>query len=130
MRFTPYIALDRFRFDMDREAVVRVLGVPTHEEVNQIGDLELSWDSPALNARLFAGVLTEISADIPVLSFGAGEVRFRELSEFLRSNDPAVFERVGFLVSPRYGLALDPNYPDWVTVFSKGRLSKWDATGR
>ena len=41
----------------------------------------------------------------PVLHLDQVAVPFTALAGFIRSQDPEVFERAGFLVSPRYGLA-------------------------
>jgi len=54
-------------------------------------------------------------------------VSFKMLGPYLRQHDKGVFERVGFVVSPVLGIALDPHFSSWVTTFARERLSSWQA---
>ena len=45
----------------------------------------------------------------------------------LRAHDGQVFERAGFVVSPRFGLAFVPAEPDWVTALAAHCVDTWRA---
>jgi hypothetical protein len=54
-------------------------------------------------------------------------VPFENLAELLRRQDVDSFERAGFLVSPRYGLAFDPHEPFWITALARHCIGEWEA---
>ena len=48
----------------------------------------------------------------------------------VRTHDARAFERGGFLVSPRLGLAFVPTEPDWVTALAAHCLDTWRQLGQ
>jgi len=65
----------------------------------------------------------------PVVYFGHVDVPFAGLEEFVRGEDASMFERAGFLVSPKFGLAFDPHCPTWVTALAAHCIDTWRAIG-
>jgi hypothetical protein len=45
------------------------------------------------------------------------------LRDFIYEHDPKAKESVGFLISPRYGLSIDLDHSERISVFVTGR---WD----
>jgi hypothetical protein len=64
---------------------------------------------------------------MPVLSVGNVSVPFAALADFVHEQDDASFERAGFIVSPRYGIAFDPSCPSWVTALARHCIDTWRA---
>ena len=75
------------------------------------------------------GRLEEVTRQAPFVEFGSVAVPFQALAAFVRAHDGAVFERAGFVVSPRYGLAFDPADPCWVTAIAAHCVDTWRAIG-
>ena len=44
-----------------------------------------------------------------------------------QAHDGEAFERAGFVVSPRWGLAFAPDCPDWVTALASHCIPTWRA---
>ena len=74
-----------------------------------------------------SGRLEEITTRAAVLHLGAVAVPFGALDAFVRAHDGGMFERAGFLVSPRYGIAFVPGEPCWVTALARHCLGAWEA---
>jgi hypothetical protein len=54
-------------------------------------------------------------------------VPFASLGAVIREQDPQAFDRAGFLVSPRFGVAFDPSEPCWMTALAGHCLAQWAA---
>ncbi len=63
----------------------------------------------------------------PIVNLGKIIVPFSALGSFIQNQDPAMFEKAGFIVSPRFGLAFDPDCPTWVTALAEHCLDSWRA---
>lgn len=128
MKLLPFTAVDGLAFGATAEAVADFLGPPSSNKLSRKGERELSY----ANARYRfdgKGHLTEVTADTLAVQFGSVSVPFKLLAAYLKEQDLSTFEKVGFVVSPMYGLALDPAFPSWVTAFSTERLALWRAIG-
>ena len=55
------------------------------------------------------------------------DVPFAGLAAVVQAQDATAFERAGFLVSPRFGLAFVPGQPDWVTALAAHCIETWRA---
>nr|WP_255719382.1 hypothetical protein [Pelomonas sp. P8] len=73
------------------------------------------------------GRLEEITKRTPVLLLDSVAVPFATLGAFVRAQDADAFERAGFIVSPRYGVAFVPDEPDWVTALAQHCIPTWRA---
>lgn len=126
MTLQPFSAVDGVPFSVSREEVLRVRGKPMRAARNAIGLNELDYHDVVFRFQ-DCGRLEEVTAQAPVLNLGRVAVPFASLERFIRDNDPAAFERAGFLVSPGFGLAFDPRCASWVTALAEHCIGEWRA---
>jgi hypothetical protein len=124
MNLVPFHSVDRTPFTLTREQLVRSRGHPLREQRNEIGLNELDYHSVVYRFQ-DNGRLEEISLQAPVLTLGSVAVPFQALASFVREQDPEAFERAGFVVSPRFGIAFDPTQPHWVTALAAHCIVEW-----
>jgi hypothetical protein len=129
MRLTPFVRVDDIAFSITPAMLLRRMGPPQRRAVNEVG-LE-AFDYGRVVFRFQAGGrLEEVTQRVPVLHLGALAVPFRALGAFVRAQDEDAFERAGFVVSPRLGLAFVPAEPDWVTALALHCMPAWCALDR
>jgi hypothetical protein len=126
MRLEPFVRVDGTPFATSRDDVLRARGVPLRQGRNAVGLTELDYDDVVYRFQ-DSGRLEEVTSRAAVLVMGSVAVPFRSLEAFVRAQDPAVFERVGFVVSPKFGLAFVPSEPCWVTALARHCLPEWEA---
>lgn len=126
MRLEPFSTVDTVAFTTTRDALLRRRGRPLREGRNVVGLIELDYGDVVFRFQ-DCGRLEEVTARAQVLHLGSIAVPFPTLASFVRNNDPALFERAGFIVSPRYGLAFAPDSPDWVTALAAHCIGEWRA---
>jgi hypothetical protein len=115
-------------FGIGRDDLISLLGVPEGERKPRLWAIELRY--PTGIYRFDSdGRLKEISVDVSELEIDGESVLFENLRAFLEQRDNETFERVGFLVSPRFGLAFDQFFPSWVTAFPHEELQLWQSIG-
>lgn len=128
----PSVALEPFEhfagtpFTTRAEDIVRARGEPWRRHRNEVGLNELDYGDVVYRFE-DCGRLEEITLEVPALGLGPVVVPFAALAAYVRGNDPAFFERGGFLVSPALGLAFDPAEPFWVTALARHCLPQWEA---
>ena len=126
MRLEPFVQVGDMPFTASPDDVRHAYGRPMREERNAVGLTE--WDYGSIVFRFQdSGRLEEITLRATVLDLGAVAVPFSSLADFIRLQDLEAFERAGFLVSPRFGLAFVPDEPDWVTALARHCLPQWQA---
>jgi hypothetical protein len=101
-------------------------GTPTRTCRNGVGLHELDYDEVVYRFQ-DSGRLEEVTLPAPVVHIGEAVVPFDELASFVRSHDKGAFDKAGFLVSPRFGLAFVPEEPCWVTALAAHCLDTWRA---
>jgi hypothetical protein len=126
MKLEPFVRVNGIAFSASREDVIQAHGTPHHEESTASG-LTLVDFGETLYRFLGNGQLDEISAQSRVLSMGQVVVPFQNLAGFVRQQDSGSFDRLGFLVSPRYGLAFIPYKRYWITALSRSAVLRWRA---
>jgi hypothetical protein len=126
MRLEPFTKVDDVLFSQLRADVVRVRGEPVRESRNDVGLTELDYGEVVFRFQ-DCGRLEEVTAQVPVLVLGSVAVPFSSLQAFVREHDPESFSKAGFVVSPKFGLAFDPNEPSWVTALAKHSIDEWRA---
>ena len=126
MRLEPFVGVDRLPFTASRDDVVAARGAPASERRNDVGLHELDYGDVVYRFQ-DGGRLEEITVQAPVVDLGTVAVPFGSLAAFVREHDPSMFERAGFLVSPRYGLAFDPRDAAWVTALARHSIPLWRA---
>ena len=126
MNLAPFVSVDGAAFSVSREEILQARGKPTRAIRNSVGLNELDYESVVFRFQ-DCGRLEEISRQAPVVGLGTVAVPFSSLEAFVRSQDSGVFERAGFIVSPKFGLAFDPQCPFWVTALAEHCIESWGA---
>lgn len=126
MRLLPFSSVNEVSFSTSRAEVLRIHGRPMREVRNDIGLHELDYGDVVFRFQ-DSGRLEEVTAQAPVLHLGTVAVPFGVLEQLVRDNDATLFERAGFLVSPKFGLAFDPHDPSWVTALAAHCIVEWRA---
>src|SRR6185369_466924 len=122
----PFSSVDGVPFSVSREEILRVRGQPVRAGRNGVGLNELDYEDVVFRFQ-DCGRLEEVTAQAPVVNLGTIAVTFGSLERFIRDNDPSSFERAGFVVSPMFGLAFDPQCPSWVTALAEHSIAEWQA---
>lgn len=126
MRLEPFERVDGVPFDVTAGELRARHGRPGREGRNAVALDELDYGQVVYRFQA-NGRLEEVTRQAPVLHLGAVAVPFAALAAFVRAEDPAAFERAGFVVSPRFGIAFDPGDPAWVTALAAHCLPQWRA---
>jgi hypothetical protein len=124
MRLEPFASVDGMPFTASPDEIVRQYGAPLREARNAVELHELDYGDRVFRFQ-DSGRLEEVTVRVQVLHLGALAIPFGALEPFVRSQDPSVFERAGFIVSPRFGLAFAPPGGCWVTALAAHCLDKW-----
>ena len=124
MKLEPFVRVNGVAFSASREDVMQAHGTPHHEERTSSGLTLVDFGDTLYRFR-GNGQLDEISAQSRVLSLGQVIVPFQNLVGFVRQQDAGAFDRLGFLVSPRYGLAFIPYKRFWITALSRSAVLRW-----
>lgn len=125
MHLQPYLRVNGTPFTATRDDVIRAHGQPRSESRNSVGLTALDYGDVVYRFQ-DSGLLEEVTARADVLHLGAVAVPFRNLAAFVQLNDRTAFDRAGFLVSPRYGIAFVPDEPCWVTALAKHCVAEWE----
>ena len=133
MRLHPFIRVDDTPFDARRADVERVRGAPPQVVHDPVGLMALDYGDVVFRFQDGSGRLEEVTRRAPMLYLmlaqGVADVPFGGLASFVRAHDAGSFERAGFLVSPRLGLAFVPGEPDWVTALAPHCIDSWRRMG-
>lgn len=128
MRLLPFARVDDIPYTITRAQLLERLGSPWRNRRNDVGLEELDYGHGVYRFQ-DSGRLEEVTRRAPVLHLEQVAVPFPALEGFIRGQDPEAFERAGFIVSPRYGLAFVPWDPDWVTALAAHCIPTWRALG-
>lgn len=128
MRLEPYVQVDDSPFALSREDLLRERGEPWRAVRNGVGLDEMDYGDVVYRFQ-DCGRLEEITVRAEVVNIGKVAVPFAHLAAFVRAHDPGTFERAGFVISPRFGLAFDPSEPSWVTALALHCLPQWRRLG-
>lgn len=127
MELRPFVGVDDTSFSTTLPAMLAARGEPLSRSFLPDVQLEeLDYGEVVFRFQT-SGRLEEITKLSPVVIIRAQAILFPSLAEFVRENDPDCFERAGFLISPRYGIAFDPQCPSWVTALASHCLDAWRA---
>ena len=125
MKLQPFNQVDGIHFSVNPEQLIRRLGPPLRRGRNSVGLDELDYGHRVFRFQA-SGRLEEVTRRAPVLHLGDLAVPFGALQGFVAVHASA-FERAGFIVSPRYGIAFAPESPDWVTALAAHCIPAWQA---
>ena len=126
MRLDPFVSVNGLPFSATREEVLRLHGKPLQEGFNVVGLIEFDYDSVVFRFQT-SGRLEEVTLQAATVQLGELTVPFEDLHDFVRMHDREVFERAGFVVSPKFGLAFDPTSDRWLTALAAHCLDEWRA---
>jgi hypothetical protein len=124
MNLDPFVRVDETPFSASREEIVKTRGQPRTTCRNDIGLHELDYESVVYRFQ-DCGRLEEITLKAPVVNIGNLSVPFAALASFVRITDSTVFEKAGFLISPKFGIAFVPDEPFWVTALAAHCIDAW-----
>jgi hypothetical protein len=124
MRLEPFASVDGMPFTASPDDIVQQYGAPLREARNAVELNELDYGDRVFRFQ-DSGRLEEVTVRVQVLHVGALAIPFGALEPFVRSQDPSVFERAGFIVSPRFGPAFAPPGGCWVTALAAHCLDEW-----
>lgn len=124
MKIEPYKKVGEVSLEVREDELLRDLGDPNSKSTNSIGLVEFDFGS-----RVFrfdpSGALDEVTIESEVVELESASIPFKYLAARLKAEDAGVFEKYGFIVSPKFGLAFDPEHSPWVTVLTKKGLAAW-----
>lgn len=126
MHLMPYVSVDGTPFSSSARDIVAVRGEPIRRWRNAVELNELDYGDAVFRFQ-DCGRLEEITKRAPLLFLEHQQVLFEALAGFVQAKDPAAFERAGFIVSPMFGLAFDPDGPPWVTALARHCIDTWRA---
>ena len=126
MQLVPFVSVNGLPFTASREDVLRLHGKPLQEGFNVVGLIEFDYGSAVYRFQT-SGRLEEVTLQAATVQLGAEVIPFEALRGFVRTYDREMFERAGFVVSPRYGLAFDPTSDRWLTALAAHCLGEWRA---
>jgi len=126
VKLEPFVRVDDTPFTALALDIRRAHGAPSKSGRNDVGLHELDYGDVVFRFQ-DSGRLEEITMEARVVTIGKVSVPFHSLAGFIREQDPHVFERAGFVVSPALGLAFDPSEPYWVTAIARHCLPEWEA---
>ncbi|MDO5691720.1 MAG: hypothetical protein Q4G70_04460 [Pseudomonadota bacterium] len=129
MKLAPYQVVDGLPWTVSLDEALMRFGPPQRRQCNAVGLDELDYGHRVLRFQCSTGRLEEVTCRAPVLYLlldgAVVDVPFAGLADFVRARDGAAFERLGFLVSSRFGLAFVPGLPDWVTALAAHCIGTW-----
>lgn len=128
MKLLPFVQVDGTRFTDSLADITARHGQAFRAGRNSVDLNEFDYGHVVFRFQ-DGGRLEEVTQQAPFVELGAVAVPFQSLAAFVEAHDEGAFERAGFLVSPRYGLAFDPRDPCWVTAIAAHCLDSWRAIG-
>ena len=126
MKLQPFVSVDETAFSTSSRDIISLKGEPSRKSRNHVGLNELDYGDVVYRFQ-DGGRLEEISQEASVVFLGPVAVPFGTLASFIGEHDCDAFERAGFLVSPKFGLAFDPTDPYWVTAIAEHCVNSWKA---
>lgn len=124
MDLEPFVRVDETPFCATQQQILATRGKPGRTGRNSVELNELDYGHIVFRFQ-DCGRLEEITKLAPVVRVGSQVVLFGSLAGFVRQHDRSAFQRAGFVVSPRFGLAFDPHCPSWVTALAAHCLDTW-----
>jgi hypothetical protein len=124
LRIVPYTSFGEFRLRESENEIIQRLGSPDRRAIDLAGEAELSYAHVVVRIDAIHGVV-EITSRPAHVNIGPEAVSRHDLPAFLRKADPESQECHGFVISRRFGIAVDTDTINdgWISVFVEGR---WD----
>ena len=124
MKIEPYKKVEEVSLDARESELILDLGNPDRKATNSIGLVEFDFGSKIFRFDS-TGALNEVTIESEAIEIEGVTIPFKHLAAHVKAEDAGVFEKYGFIVSPEFGLAFDPEHSPWVTVITKRGLAAW-----
>jgi hypothetical protein len=124
MMIEPYKKVGQISLAVTADDLLLDLGEPSIKSINCIGLLEFDFGSKVFRFDS-SGALEEVTFESDVIELESESIPFKYLAVHVKKWDAAMFEKFGFIISPKFGLAFDPEHSPWVTVLTKKSLASW-----
>jgi hypothetical protein len=126
VKLTPYVQVDDVPFTATPGELLSRKGKPALTGRNGVGLEEMGYGDSVFRFKE-SGRLEEVTQQTSVIQLPHAAVPLKFLGRFMREQDPASFERGGFIVSPKFGFAFAPESPGWVTALAEHCIETWRA---
>ena len=126
MKLVPFVRIDDVAFSLTPAQLRVRRGPPHRSDRNGVGLDEMDYGDVVFRFQA-SGRLEEVTKRASLIELPQASVPLPFLEGFLLDQDPASFERVGFVVSPRFGLAYAPDSPGWITALAEHCIDTWRA---
>ena len=124
MKIEPYKRINAIELNLKESELLESLGDPKKIAKNSIGLVEYDFNSQIFRFDS-SGELNEVTVYSENVEIEGLSIPFDKLVLFVKKCDCNLFEKFGFIVSPKYGLAFDPEFFAWVTVLTSKGLVAW-----
>ena len=124
MKLTPFVQVDDVGFWLTPEDLRSRRGAPVLSGRNGVGLDEMDYGDVVFRFQA-SGRLEEVTKQASLIQLPQAAVPLPFLEGFLREQDPGSFERGGFIISPRFGLAYAPSSPEWITALAEHCIETW-----
>ncbi len=125
MNIEPYKSVGVVNLDVQVIELLELFGMPERKETNHIGLVEYDYGSQIFRFDS-AGILEEITVDAESIELDGITIPFSKLPSYIKAEDTGLFERYGSIISPKFGLAFNPDHQSWVTVITKSGIVAWE----
>ncbi|EHK5111995.1 hypothetical protein I2702_004822 [Vibrio parahaemolyticus] len=124
MAIVPFLEIDGISLDTSSRAVMEIKGHPNSIKTNSLGLTEIDFGSCVYRFdkedRLY-----EVTLNTPSIKLAGVSVTFEQLGKYVKQTDNNWFDKYGFIVSPKFGVAFDPEHSPFLTVLTKLGLQGW-----
>lgn len=124
MKFCPFTSVNEISFNSSKDEIIQEFGNPEDVSTNSRGWYELVYGQSVYRLDK-EGRLVEVTANLESIEINGTTVQYHLLKDFLYKYDSETFDTVGFIVSPKFGIAFDPAQKFWITHFRQTELEGW-----
>ena len=124
MDIVPFLEIDGISLDISSHEVKEIWGQPISIQTNSVGLTEFDFGSHVYRFDK-EDCLHEVTINAPSIILTGTLVSFAQLERHVKQTDSSWFDKYGFIVSPKLGIAFDPEHSPFLTVVSKLGLQGW-----
>lgn len=120
MNLLPYESFCEVRLGESQDDVVLSFGEPIRRQQNRSGELEFQYE--AMVVRFGTQGVVEITARPETVVLEGAKISRHALASYLQTRDPYAKLIHGFVVSLKFGVAVDDDSENdgWISVFVRG----------
>ncbi len=124
MKFCPFKSVNEIAFNSSKDEIIQKLGSPDDVSTNSRGWYELVYSESVYRLDK-EGRLVEVTVNLESIEINGATVQYHLLKDHLSKYDNETFDTIGFIVSPKFGIAFDPEHKFWITHFRQTELEGW-----